>query len=636
MLSVYRHSARISLAHSVVCWLTALLEAALLIAIPLLIGQLVGAVPDLGPGPLPAHFVPILVALLIALVLRNLTALQSQFCSTQITSISERFTTLRIGQALSASPDLSVAEDREVRSQVEKIRGRSWEVQMAMNAANGPVLAQTLGLIGSTVALGLVFSWWVALLLILAAAADAMSLRRTFQAEMDLWGGKTEPQKHAAYAFGLGMGNAAKEIRVFGLGSHLRSRYQQSMTSVYQDYWKRRWGRIRPALAIGVGRTALIVAGIAYAAWCAEHGRIDLTDLATTVPLLMVVGQADMWPLGAVTRGLTVIKWLGELPDPPKGQTLRAMVSISERPSDQFASPSTSLPKDARPDPVRQAPEIVFDDVSFAYPGASDQVLHELNLTLPPGRPLALVGVNGAGKSTLVKVLCAAYLPTRGTLWVDGADVRSWDLEQRRTWQRRIAPVTQDFVRLPLPAGDNVELGTGQPWLGRIDAVEPYPSTAHLDIVARRAGIDTLVADLPSGWATPLDKTLPGGSDLSGGEWQRIGLARALRAVDSGAGLLVLDEPAAALDVESESRLVDGYLDLSSGITSLIISHRFSVVRPVPSIAVLADGAIHELGSHEELMAIHGRYARMFTLQASRYVTADADASGSGPIEGDL
>lgn len=236
---------------------------------------------------------------------------------------------------------------------------------------------------------------------------------------------------------------------------------------------------------------------------------------------------------------------------------------------------------------------------------------------------MALVGVNGAGKSTLVKLLTGGYLPTRGRVLIDGVDLARLDVAERKAWQRRVAPITQEFLRLPLPAGDNVELGSGSVWAGRLDP-DPVPDTMVLDRIAERAGIVDLIDRLPAGWLTSLDKTMPGGTDLSGGEWQRIGLARALRAVDAGAQVLVLDEPAAALDVESEARLVDGYLQLARSVTSLIISHRFSVVRPVPRICVLEHGRIVEQGPHEELMEIPGgRYREMFGLQASRYAEAE-------------
>jgi ABC-type multidrug transport system fused ATPase/permease subunit len=246
--------------------------------------------------------------------------------------------------------------------------------------------------------------------------------------------------------------------------------------------------------------------------------------------------------------------------------------------------------------------------VSFHYPGSKVEILAGLDLSIRAGEALALVGVNGAGKSTLVKLLAGVYAPTAGRITVDGVDLRELDLA---AWQRRVAAIVQDFLRFPLSATDNVVFG----------ADEHAGDGAAVRKVAKQAGIDETIAALPAGWDTVLDKTYDGGVDLSGGEWQRVALARALFAVDAGAGVLVLDEPAAALDVRAEAELVDRYLDLTSGVTSLIISHRFSVVRDAHRICVLDEGRIVEAGTHKELLAEGGRYAQMFGLQAERYLT---------------
>jgi ATP-binding cassette subfamily B protein len=254
------------------------------------------------------------------------------------------------------------------------------------------------------------------------------------------------------------------------------------------------------------------------------------------------------------------------------------------------------------------AREIRFENVSFRYPGSEVDVLRGLDLTLHAHEALALVGINGAGKSTLVKLLGGAYKPTSGRILVDGVDLAELELA---VWQRRVAAIVQDFLRFPLSVTDNVVFG----------AVERAGDELTLAKVARESGIDAVVRGLPKGWDTVLDKTFDGGVDLSGGEWQRVALARALFAVHAGAGVLVLDEPAAALDVRAEAELVERYLELTSGVASLIISHRFSVVRNANRICVLSDGRIVEDGTHEELLAKDGEYAGMFRLQAERYVT---------------
>jgi ATP-binding cassette subfamily B protein len=258
--------------------------------------------------------------------------------------------------------------------------------------------------------------------------------------------------------------------------------------------------------------------------------------------------------------------------------------------------------------------EIRFENVSFHYPGADREVLSGLDLTIGAHEALAIVGVNGAGKSTLVKLLAGAYAPTGGRILVDGIDLATIDGNSLAIWQRRIATIVQDFLQLPLSARDNVSFGA---------VANATEDDALIDTAAERAGARDVIDRLPAGWDTRLDKSYDGGVDLSGGEWQRIALARALRAVDAGASVLVLDEPAAALDVRSEAALVDRYLELTAGIASVIISHRFSVVRDADRICVLGDGRILESGRHQELIAAGGHYATMFTLQASRYIEAD-------------
>jgi ABC-type multidrug transport system fused ATPase/permease subunit len=195
---------------------------------------------------------------------------------------------------------------------------------------------------------------------------------------------------------------------------------------------------------------------------------------------------------------------------------------------------------------------------------------------------------------------------------VDGIDLRELEL---RAWQRQVATIVQDFARFPLSAADNVMLGS----MGNARDVQA------LHRVAAQARVDKVIDGLPDGWDTVLDRTFEGGVDLSGGEWQRLALTRALFAVASGSSVLVLDEPAAALDVRAEAELVERYLDLTSGVTSLIISHRFSVVRDAHCICVLDGGEIVESGTHEELLAADGRYAQMFTLQAKRYASGVSD-----------
>jgi len=221
-----------------------------------------------------------------------------------------------------------------------------------------------------------------------------------------------------------------------------------------------------------------------------------------------------------------------------------------------------------------------------------------LDLVVPAGQSLAIVGQNGAGKTTLAKLLCRLYDPVSGSIEVDGTDLRDLDVDM---WRSQVTAVFQDFVRFELSLRENVDPG----------------GTAPADVVLAtlaEAGADDL-ADLD----TPLAKGYSGGIDLSGGQWQRIAVARALCALRMGAGLVLLDEPTAQLDVRGEAEIFKRVLHATRGTTTILISHRFSTVRHADRIAVLEQGRVLEQGSHDELMAAGGRYRDMFTLQASRF-----------------
>ena len=247
--------------------------------------------------------------------------------------------------------------------------------------------------------------------------------------------------------------------------------------------------------------------------------------------------------------------------------------------------------------------EIRFEHVSFAYPTTGVKVLDGFDLTIPAGSSLAIVGPNGAGKTTLAKLLCRLYDPQSGALRVDGVDARELDLAG---WRSRLAAVFQDFNRYETTLRENVApLGASD------DDVLQALQRARADDLAE---LDRV-----------LSKLYEGGTDLSGGQWQRVALARAVCAVQLGAGVVILDEPTAQLDVRGEAEIFDRLLEATRGRTVILISHRFSTVRHADRICVLEHGRVVELGSHEELMALDGRYKTMFDLQASRFSTEDEE-----------
>jgi ABC-type multidrug transport system fused ATPase/permease subunit len=246
------------------------------------------------------------------------------------------------------------------------------------------------------------------------------------------------------------------------------------------------------------------------------------------------------------------------------------------------------------------ARDIRFRDVSFAYPGGAP-VLEHFDLTVPAGSSIAIVGQNGAGKTTLAKLLCRLYDPQSGAIEVDGIDVRDVDVG---AWRARLTAVFQDFVRLELPLRDNVA-----------------PSGAPDEVV--RAALDAAGATNLAALDTILARGYAGGTDLSGGQWQRVALARALAAVRLGAGVVLLDEPTAQLDVRGEAEIFERILAATRECTTILISHRFSTVRQADRICVLERGRVVELGTHDELMALGGRYQTMFDLQAQRFNAAE-------------
>jgi ATP-binding cassette subfamily B protein len=255
-----------------------------------------------------------------------------------------------------------------------------------------------------------------------------------------------------------------------------------------------------------------------------------------------------------------------------------------------------ALTAGSRPAEGTPAREIRFRDVTFAYPGGAP-VLEHFDLAIPAGSSIAIVGQNGAGKTTLAKLLCRLYDPQSGAIEIDGIDVREIDVA---AWRARLTAVFQDFIRLEMPLRDNVA-----------------PSGAPDEVV--RAALESAGAGTLAGLDTILARGYADGTDLSGGQWQRVALARALAAVRQGAAVVLLDEPTAQLDVRGESEIFERILAATRHCTTILISHRFSTVRQADRICVLERGRVVELGTHDELMALGGRYQTMFDLQAQRF-----------------
>ena len=387
------------------------------------------------------------------------------------------------------------------------------------------------------------------------------------------------------------MPGTAKELRIWNLLDWLVGRFDHAWAEAMVPVWRTRnpgrpvvWLSVLAVSALNFGSYALLV-------YAALHGDFTLAAFAVYARALQEASGFRAF-------------------DDPNSHLAYAAVSVPalldlERRIRAIEPSSTHLPLPAG------APHtiICFERVSFRYPGQSREILSDLDLEIPAGKSLAIVGANVAGKTTLIKLLCALYEPTGGRIIVDDHALADTDPVD---WQRRIAAIFQDFVQYELSARENIALGA--------------PQYAHdeqrLRTAAERAGALELIESLPYGLDTVLSRRYTNGTDLSGGQWQRIALARALFAAASGTSVLILDEPTAALDVRAEAALYDRFLDITHGLTTIVISHRFSTVRRADRIVVLEGGRVVEQGTHDELVAASGHYARMFSLQAARFADA--------------
>ena len=438
--------------------------------------------------------------------------------------------------------------------------------------------AEVLGGLASAALLAS-YRWWAAL-----ALAAAWSSTHWLLKDSTMWRifgeeGITNQRRHVDYAYRLAVESpGAKEIRMFGLADWAVDRFRDLRRALAELLYHERRLRSR-----GLTWSLILIGGaniavFAYIAHDAVTGtlRLDRLVVYATAALgtsALGFGDFDWWFRGSA-------------------QPIPRLLDLGEKMLDAGAVPNGTRAADGLP-----AKEIRFEHVHFTYPTTGVTVLEGFDLTIPIGSSLAIVGPNGAGKTTLAKLLCRLYDTQAGAVLVDGIDVRSFDVD---SWRSRIAAVFQDFVRYELTLGTNV-------------APHGAPE-AEVRRALERAG----AADLAS-VDTILSRAYEGGTDLSGGQWQRVALARALCAVQLGAGVVILDEPTAQLDVRGEAEIFDRILEATAGLTTILISHRFSTVRHADRICVLEHGRVVELGSHDELMVQGGRYHTMFDLQASRF-----------------
>ena len=388
----------------------------------------------------------------------------------------------------------------------------------------------------------------------------------------------------------------AKEVKLFGLGGYFIDRYRLIGNAFYGS--QRRQVARRYSVGFLWGNLSTVATSVTYlyVALQAIAGRLTLGDLTLYTTAAQSVQNSIQGILSGFSSMYEHNLYLSNL--------FELMATETKLP----------VPSHPVPVPVPLRGELRFEHVTFAYPDAKENALDDLSFTIAPGETVAIVGRNGAGKTTLFKLICRLYDPVEGRILVDGVDIRDYEPDQLRA---QIGGMFQDYVAYQATAAENIGLGN-------------LSHLADREAVARagqQAGADSLIAGLPAGYDTALGKWFDAGVNLSGGEWQKVALARAFM---RDARILLLDEPTSALDAQAEYDLFERLRTLTRGKTAVYISHRFSTVRRADRILFLEHGQLVEQGTHEQLMRLSGRYARLFRLQASAYtgeeILPEADA----------
>ena len=556
-------------------WALLLLRGVLPAIFGIAMGMLIGAVQR---GDSLA--LPLTLAGVVFVLLQIMTPVH-QAVSTNLGDRTAAWLYDRLTEACVRPPGMGHLEDPKLTSDLIVARdfdlgmtGPPLSISMDFIAAD---MVQTVG--GFACALVLfAYTWWAPIVLVAAWLATHWLLR-----EAAVWKDRNTDdvraaQRDADYAYRLAVdAPASKELRLFGLADWTIDRFVARRTRLHDLQYAATRLREQPMLwsvVLVVGANVVVFWSLASAV---ADGRLSLGQVVAFVQSAVGVSMIAFGGLSWALDGAAA----------PVAAVLRL------EPAMRIAG---GLPTGDRAAAGLPAREIRFHDLSFGYPGGP-LVLDHFDLSIPAGSSLAIVGQNGAGKTTLAKLLCRLYDPRSGAIEIDGVDLRALALA---SWRSRVTAVFQDFVRLELSLRDNVAPG-GAP----DDAIREALASAG---AANLASLDTVLA-----------RGYEGGTDLSGGQWQRIALARALCAVTLGAGVVLLDEPTAQLDVRGEAEIFDRLLAATRHCTTILISHRFSTVRHADRICVLEHGRVIELGTHDELMALNGRYRTMFELQAQRF-----------------
>jgi len=496
--------------------------------------------------------------------------------------LGQRVNVLILEKALTL--DLVHFEDSEFYDKMNQARSEASLRPLSL-------VTRTFGLIQNALSLvtygGLLlkFSIWAVVVLLVAALPAFIAETRFAGQAFRLFGWRSPVTRQQHYLETLiAREDYAMEVQLYQLGPTMLQRYHNIFNQLYgedRDLTLRRgfWGYL-----LGLLSTATFYAAYAWIVVETIFGRISLGDMTM---YLMVFRQGQSTFTAALTSigGMyednlylsNLYEFLEQNVPKPRGKAIKGLVVG---------------------DGIR------FENVSFTYPGGLQPVLKDISLHLKPGEKLAIVGENGSGKTTLIKLLTRLYTPDSGHILLDGLDLQEWDIEVLR---RRIGVIFQNFVRYQFTVGENVGVGD----------VEHMEDEARWEVASEKGMARPFIESMPEGFGTQLGRWFKGGQELSGGQWQKIALSRAF--MRTGADILVLDEPTAAMDAEAEVRIFDHFRTITQNQMVVLISHRFSTVRMADKIVVMAGGELIEQGTHEELLQLGGRYARLFSIQAAGY-----------------
>jgi ATP-binding cassette subfamily B protein len=570
-------------------WLALLLRGILPAAFAIAMGVLVGAVRQSQPLTRPLALVGTIFVLLQILspihqvLSANLGDRTAAWLYDQLTAACVRPPGIGHLEDPALTADLTVARDFDLG-----MTGPPLSIALDFIASG---MVELIGGVASALVLA-AYRWWAPIVLAGAWLATHWLLR-----ESGIWRDRMtdevrSAQRDADYAYRIAVDPpASKELRLFGLAGWTIDRFKARRTRLHELQYAATRLRERPV----IWSVLLVTAANLLVFWSlatdAASGRLSLglavTFVQSAIGVSMLAFGGFSWAIDGPSAAVAAVLRVGD--------AMRRVGAL------------TPGNRSAEGKPAR---EIRFRDITFAYPSstvnhANAPVLENFDLAIPAGSSLAIVGQNGAGKTTLAKLLCRLYDPQSGTIEIDGIDLRDFDIAE---WRSRLTAVFQDFIRFELPMRDNVA-PAGAPDKLMTAALEEAGA-------ANLANLDTVLA-----------RGYSDGTDLSGGQWQRVALARALVSVKLGAGVVLLDEPTAQLDVRGEAEIFDRLLAATRQCTTILISHRFSTVRKADRICVLEHGRVVELGTHDELMAFDGRYRTMFDLQAQRFNTPDEEGA---------